>query len=289
MRTSARAPPSRRLAGRRPAAPDPAARCRRASRQDAGALWLVIGALVGAFTASAQNRQDPSLKGAVNVRRDGRGIPYIKAANEHDLFFAQGYVTASDRLFQMEMLRRAVRGELAEVLGKDVLDEDKRRRVYGFGRLADASVPLQAPDFGSALAAYADGVNAWVDGHRETLPVEFAKLRIEWRPWRPADTLLIGYLFAEDLSTTWPNDLAAFAFADLPKETFAYFFPSTTPNDVYLVGGVKSKQKERPPGGIVISQSPEAPPRLRSAAFHPPHPAASCRPHSASRLPYLGD
>src|SRR5258708_28239646 len=166
----------------------------------------ILAFLLLAGIASAQTIQDPSLKGGVTVRRDGRGIPYIKAANEHDLFFAQGYVTASDRLFQMEMLRRAVRGELAEGLGKDVLDEDKRRRVYRFGRLADASVPLQAPDFGAALTAYADGVNAWVDGHRDALPVEFAKLKIERRPWEPPDTLPTGFLFSRALSTTCPND-----------------------------------------------------------------------------------
>jgi penicillin amidase len=188
------------------------------------------------------------------VKRDARGLPYIKAANEHDLFFAQGYVTAADRLFQMELLRRTVRGELAEILGKDLVEEDRRRRIYGFGRLADAAVSLQAPDYGAALAAYAEGVNAWVAEHKDGLPVEFAKLKIEWRPWKPADTLLIGYLFAEDLSTTWPTDLAVAGFTDLPKETFTYFFPSITPNDLYLVGDGKAP-KERPPGGVVISSA----------------------------------
>src|SRR5205807_5571745 len=92
----------------------------------------------------------PSLKAAVTVTRDARGIPYIKAANEHDLFFTQGYVTAGDRLFQMELLRRTVRGELAAILGKDLLEEDKRRRVYGFARLADAAALQQAPDYTAA-------------------------------------------------------------------------------------------------------------------------------------------
>jgi penicillin G amidase len=219
-----------------------------------------------ACLASAEPFQHPSLKGAVTIRRDGRGIPYIKAANEHDLFFAQGYATAADRLFQMELLRRTVRGELAEVFGKELLEADRRRRVYGFARLAEATAPLQAPDFSAAISAYADGVNAWVDGHRDALPVEFAKLKIEWRPWKPADTLLIGYLFAEDLSTTWPNDLSAYALKDLPKETFAYFFPSTTPSDVYLVGDPKLQQKPRPPGGIVISESSRPQPDYASIA-----------------------
>jgi penicillin amidase len=153
----------------------------------------------------------------------------------------------------MELLRRTVRGELAEILGKDLIDEDKRRRTYGFGQLADAAATQQAPDFGAALAAYADGVNAWADEHKDALPLEFAKLNITWRPWKPADTLLIGYLFAEDLSTTWPTDLAVSAFADLPKETFAYFFPTTTPRDLYLVGGGKKNDLNVLPGNIVVS------------------------------------
>src|SRR5207302_1070609 len=82
-----------------------------------------------------------------------------------------------DRLFQMELLRRTVRGELAAVLGKDLIEEDKRRRTYGFAHLADAAASQQAPDYAAALAAYADGVNAWAEGHKDALPPEFAKLK----------------------------------------------------------------------------------------------------------------
>ncbi|MDT5293592.1 MAG: penicillin amidase, partial [Acidobacteriota bacterium] len=66
------------------------------------------------------------LKKSVTVRRDERGIPYVEAANEEDLYFAQGYVTASDRLWQMDLLRRTARGELSEIFGKNTLEEDKR-------------------------------------------------------------------------------------------------------------------------------------------------------------------
>jgi penicillin amidase len=214
--------------------------------------FSLLFALIVSFPLLAEPFQHPSLKAAVTVTRDARGIPYIKAANEHDLFFTQGYVTAGDRLFQLELLRRTVRGELAAVLGKELLEEDKRRRIYGFAHLADAAASQQAPDYTAAVAAYADGVNAWAEGHKDALPPEFAKLKIGWQPWKPADTLLIGYLFAEDLSTTWPTDLAVGAFANLPKETFDYFFPSTTPNDVYLVGDGK-EPKNVLPGHIVVS------------------------------------
>src|SRR5258708_14290512 len=107
-----------------------AAGCRLEGGAPALLVWAIF-LLLGASIAFGEPLQHPSLKGAVSIRRDGRGIPYIKAANEHDLFFAQGYATAADRLFQMELLRRTVRGELAEVFGKEFLEADKRRRIYG--------------------------------------------------------------------------------------------------------------------------------------------------------------
>src|SRR5499433_2752021 len=77
------------------------------------------------------------LKDRVTVRRDERGIPYIEATNDDDLYFAQGYVTASDRLWQMDLLRRSARGELAEIFGNVVIEEDKRRRILGFAKLSE--------------------------------------------------------------------------------------------------------------------------------------------------------
>src|SRR6185295_6640153 len=82
----------------------------------------------------------PDLKGEVTVRRDGRGIPYIEAKSDGDLYFAQGYVTASDRLWQMDLLRRLALGETAEIFGNSVLEEDKRWRRYNFAKVAEESV-----------------------------------------------------------------------------------------------------------------------------------------------------
>ena len=89
--------------------------------------------------AATKTIQVPGLRAKVTVRRDERGIPYIEAANDDDLYFAQGYITASDRLWQMDLLRRNVRGELAEVLGSAVLSQDQLHRTLGFGRIVDAT------------------------------------------------------------------------------------------------------------------------------------------------------
>src|SRR5215210_5964403 len=92
--------------------------------------------------APANSIQIVGLRDRVTVRRDERGIPYIEAKNNEDLYFAQGYVTASDRLFQMDLLRRTERGELAEVLSAGpnniALEQDKQHRRLGFAQVVDA-------------------------------------------------------------------------------------------------------------------------------------------------------
>ena len=89
------------------------------------------------------------LRDQVTVRRDERGIPYIEAKNNEDLYFAQGYVTASDRLWQMDLLRRTERGELAEVLGAGpnniALEQDKQHRTLGFAHVVDAELAQASP------------------------------------------------------------------------------------------------------------------------------------------------
>jgi penicillin G amidase len=99
--------------------------------------------LVPAQTAAPQAEPAavrlPGLKKGVKVRRDERGIAYVEAEDELDLYFAQGYVTAGDRLWQMDLFRRTARGELSEIFGKAALEEDKRRRNYGFAQVAEAT------------------------------------------------------------------------------------------------------------------------------------------------------
>src|SRR5437868_3217256 len=104
----------------------------------------------------------PDLKGDVTVRRDGRGIPYIEAKSDADLYFAQGYVTATDRLWQMDLLRRVARGEAAEIFGERALEQDKHFRRFGFAEIANQSLGTLTPQLREALNAYARGVNAYI-------------------------------------------------------------------------------------------------------------------------------
>src|SRR5438552_12166647 len=108
-------------------------------------------AVSSSFVAAREAHQAPQqsssiqitgLRDKVTIRRDERGIPYIEAKNDEDLYFAQGYITASDRLWQMDLFRRTARGELAEVLGAGpnnvALEQDKQHRLIGFAHEADA-------------------------------------------------------------------------------------------------------------------------------------------------------
>jgi len=183
----------------------------------------------------------------VTVRRDERGIPYIEAANDADLYFAQGYVTASDRLFQMELFRRTARGELAEIFGAgpdgSVLESDKQHRRYGFAQLAETQAARLPAKLGAALDSYARGVNAYITSlDARSLPPEFQILQLKPRPWLPADSLLIGKIFDETLTTSWPADLRRAAFAELPQQLRDQLFPESSPLDVILVGSDNKKK-----------------------------------------------
>ena len=188
------------------------------------------------------------LKKVVKVRRDERGIAYVEAEDESDLYFAQGYVTASDRLWQMDLFRRTARGELAEIFGKAALEEDKRRRTYGFARVAEATAAQADPRSRAVMEAYAAGVNAYIDSlDDKSLPAEFKILGSRPRHWTPADSAAVGKNFAEALSTTWTLDIARALFANLPADKVAALFPAVSPLDVLVVGTDKTDKKAAPP------------------------------------------
>jgi len=209
--------------------------------------------LISAQTASqppsslqTSSTQIAGLRDRVTVRRDERGIPYIEAKNDTDLYFAQGYVTASDRLWQMDFLRRTARGELAEVLGSLALEEDKSHRRFGFTQVAEAEVAQATANERMAFEAYAAGVNAFISSLDATnLPPEFQILQYKPRPWAIADSLIITKLFFETLSTTWRLDLMREALGGLPPDKLAGMLPVISPIDVLVVGTDKKPAEKK--------------------------------------------
>ncbi|WP_252271959.1 penicillin acylase family protein [Pseudomonas subflava] len=135
------------------------------------------------------------LQAPVEVRYDERGVPHIEAQNETDLYRALGFVHAQDRLFQMEMLRRLARGELAEILGAKLVDTDRLFRTLGIRQHADRYVQDLDRDSPAvkALQAYLDGINQFQDSR--PAPVEFDLLGIDKRPFTLEDTVSVaGYM-----------------------------------------------------------------------------------------------
>jgi penicillin amidase len=143
------------------------------------------------------------LAAPVEVVRDRWGVPHIRAGNEADLFFAQGYVHAQDRLWQMEMNRRIGRGELAGILGEPVLWLDVSMRTLGLRRAAERDWARITPEARAVLEAYARGVNAFLATHRDRLPVEFSLLGVEPRPWHPVDSLVWGKVMCWNLGENY--------------------------------------------------------------------------------------
>ena len=130
------------------------------------------------------NLKVPGLKQRVEIIRDQQGIPHIFAQNEDDLFFAQGYVMAQDRLWQLELWRRWREGRLAEIFGPKAFDNDARARLMMFRGPWDAKEwTSYHPDAERLFTAWANGHNAYIATHADNLPVEFKLTGIKPEPW----------------------------------------------------------------------------------------------------------
>jgi penicillin amidase len=212
----------------------------------AAVLFLVLLCLLIAphsgQTSPQQNAiQIKGIKDRITIRRDERGIPYVEAQNDEDLYFAQGYATAADRLWQMDLFRRTARGELAEMLGAGpnniAIEQDKLHRTYGFAQTAEAELANASPRSRTMLEAYARGVNAYAASlDPKSMPPEFQILQYSFRPWTSADSLVLVKIFFESLSDTWRLDIMRQAMSVLPAEKRAELLPEISSIDVLLVG-----------------------------------------------------
>jgi penicillin amidase len=171
--------------------------------------------------------QVAGLQAPVEIVRDRWGIPHIYAENDHDLLFAQGYVHAQDRFYQMEFSRRIGQGRLAEMLGDSALEDDKYIRTLGWWRTAQEEANMLEGETKMLLEAYAEGVNAYVESHRDALAVEFAILRltgtkVEIEPWAPVHSLAWGKVMALNLGGNMDNEIwRARIAAELGQEALA--------------------------------------------------------------------
>ncbi len=161
--------------------------------------WRPLPQTSGTVTAPVAQR--------VTIARDALGVPHITAASEDDAFFAQGYVEAQDRLFQMDGLRRLAAGDLSEIVGPGALDLDRDSRRLRMRRIAEQAYATLPAQDRAPLTAYARGANYFIQTHLRALPVEFVLLGYQPRPWSVVDSILIGLHMYRDLTTTWKDEI----------------------------------------------------------------------------------
>lgn len=153
----------------------------------------------------------------VEVRFDRFAIPHIYAGSDGDAWEAVGYLQARDRLWQMELYRRAASGRLSEVLGDDTIAIDRQFLTLELRRAAEVEwlrIQRNAPGVRAAFERYAEGVNATMRVARGRLPLEIQLLRIQPEPWSPIDSLAIGKLFAWRLGENHTAELLRYSLVD---------------------------------------------------------------------------
>jgi penicillin G amidase len=183
----------------------------------------------------------PGLTAPVTVRRDQHGVPHIDAANLDDLLFAQGYVTAQDRLWQMDMARRVAAGEAAEILGPSLLAHDRVQRILALRVTAERLTATLDDPQRRYFDDYARGVNAFIGAHQDRLPAEFRLLHYQPKPWQPVDSMLVVMSMVQLLDNRYDDKLT--------RERITSRLGPTLAADLYPTGS----WRDHPP---VISEPP---------------------------------
>jgi penicillin amidase len=235
-------------------------------RRIAGFVFFLLIAIAGAALFVWQRRVRtemrenlPQLDGSitafglsapVTVERDAHGVPHLHASSMNDLIFAQGYVTAQDRLWQMELLRRHAAGALAAIFGRSLLDQDRLQRMLQLRAAADRAFAGLPADQKLSLEVYAAGVNASMAAQRDHLPIEFRVLGFVPSPWTPRDSVLVQLAMYQDLTTGFPQKLDREALAaHLAPELIADLYPT-------------GSWRDHPPGQVIpdpTAPQPEVP------------------------------
>ncbi|RPI04188.1 MAG: penicillin acylase family protein, partial [Ignavibacteriae bacterium] len=194
---------------------------------------MMVLVVVGYFLVT---RSFPKTSGTINVSglseevkvyRDEYGVPHIFAQSEYDAFYTVGYVHAQDRLWQMELVRRAGQGRLSEVLGEPALQIDKMFHTLGLRRNAQNLARALDDDTRRALQAYADGINEYIRSHSGKYPVEFDMLNIEPDLWTIEHSLLVSRLMAWELNySRWVDLLLAELVQRFGEEKAREIYPN---------------------------------------------------------------
>ncbi len=165
--------------------------------------WLKYFYLKGPLAVQEGELILPQLSAPVTVYTDEYGVPHVYAENEDDLFFAAGYIQASERLYKMDVIARAVEGRLSEAFGPDLLNDDKYLRVWGFHRIAKNAVSNLSSETRHILERGLAGINAYIDEHQDDLPVEFKIAGHKPIHWTLEHVIGYARLMGHDLCLAW--------------------------------------------------------------------------------------
>ncbi|HEY0604054.1 MAG TPA: penicillin acylase family protein, partial [Herpetosiphonaceae bacterium] len=225
------------------------------ARNKRRAAWtLGIAALGGGLALRRRLRSNrieqravPGLSADVTIDLDRYGIPTIAGETRADVIRALGFVTARDRLFQMDLLRRMTAGRLSEVMGQPTVELDTEQRIKGFERAAQAILEQLPQDQVALLQAYADGVNAYLD-RMKLPPLECVALRYRPERWRVTDSILVCLYMFQSLTEDeiLRERSLSIMHQALPPEVVAFLTPDADPYTTPLVGGSESRRPQQP-------------------------------------------
>lgn len=194
--------------------------------------------LAGSLPQLAGDVAVQGISGDVKVERDGQGVVTVRAANRPDLSFGIGYAHGQDRFFQMDLARRAAAGELAALVGKAVLERDRKVRIHQFRQVAAQVLKSAEPTDRDAIEAYARGVNAGL-ASLSNKPFEYLLLGLEPAPWKPEDTVLVSLtMFLQLQGRDYQGESALGLIHDVyPKSVAEFLAPKGTEWDAAIDGG----------------------------------------------------
>jgi penicillin G amidase len=196
-------------------------------------LVVAVAAVRRPFPTVNGEIEVPGLGAAVEVLRDENGVPQVYADTAEDLFYAQGFVQAQDRFFEMDFRRHVTAGRLSELLGKEALDTDKYIRTMGWRRVAEQELSLLSPETLKYLDAYSAGVNAYIDANSPSqMSLEYTVLALnglDYAPeeWTPADSVAWLKAMAWDLRGNMNEEIdRAIASVQHTPEEIASLYPA---------------------------------------------------------------
>jgi penicillin amidase len=212
---------------------------------------VLTGLIVGIFVCIQVENLKPVYKGTLSVeglensvyiRRDVEGVIHIQGQNVEDVIFASGFVTARERLWQMELMRRVATGRLSEIFGETTVSIDRLFLTLGLDSLTKSLFESISPESRTWLEQYALGINAWLREMGDDVPVEFLLMKIKPQEWTPQDCLLQTRLMAWFLNFSWKADFLYWELSkSLPPEKFREIWPRWRKYPDIIAGGAEGR------------------------------------------------